>query len=188
VHYLGRAGTRTFGGLKVAYLSGIFAPRFFSEALEAPHNLETSKRAGYFRRAEAEALAKEREVDLLLLHEWPRGLAFGKSSTGAAVPKPWMGNRVAQELIAKLGPPWAFCGHSHLPWAGTVSHKDGRESRVVCLDQATRSEAALFWVEWQGREPMRAGWGASATEAWRRPEPWGADRVPSGLGGQMLSQ
>src|SRR5687768_76284 len=43
VHYLGRAGLRTVKGLRVAYLSGIHAPRFFEQPLKRPTSLDSAK-------------------------------------------------------------------------------------------------------------------------------------------------
>lgn len=74
VDYLGRAGSRQLAGLHVAYLSGIYAPRFFEQPLALPVSRETRKQAGYFRRDEVERVRALRDVDVLLVHEWPRGL------------------------------------------------------------------------------------------------------------------
>jgi hypothetical protein len=182
VHYLGRVGRTSIKGLRVAFLSGIYAPRFFEAPLEAPLDRDTRKHAGYFRKTERDALlaSDQGRVDLLLLHEWPRGLSGRRSpgpGAGTEAPKPWMGNRVATEVVERLSPAWVLCGHSHVPWCGTVDAQKG-QSRITCLDQATRPDSALFWTEWSDGVPVRAGWGIDASSGWQTGDSWGPSNVP----------
>ena len=179
MHYLGRVGVRTFRGLRVGFLSGIFAPRFYEQPLAEPRSKDTAKQAGYFRKAEVEFLWNAPGVDLLLTHEWPRGLFRSPHATEGPSPRPWMGNKLTRELAGRVQPKWLLCGHSHMPWAATMRHSARAPlTHVACLDQAARPEAALFWVEWKGREPQRAGWGTSGAVAWERGQIWEADRAP----------
>src|SRR5262245_37110372 len=67
--YLGRAGTTSEAGLRVSFLSGIYAPTQFEAPLRPPTNPETRKRAGYFRAAEVAALEQTGTCELLLFHE-----------------------------------------------------------------------------------------------------------------------
>ena len=177
VHYLGRVGVKTLGGLKVGFLSGIHAPRFYDAALEAPRTRETSKQAGYFRKREVEALRRTPEMDILLVHEWPRGLFVGQRQPDGKEFRPWMGNRVTQELVTALHPQWLLCGHSHTPWAASVTSEQAT-TRVTCLDQAARPEGAVFWMEWEAGAAVRAGWGISGAVAWEAGQPWNGTRVP----------
>ena len=181
-HYLGRAGVRRMEGLTVAYLSGITAPTQFERPLEAPSTAATRKQAGYFRKPEVVRLVSEAsqvEVDLLLVHEWPKGIV--RRSKGRALRAyrfPWIGSPVTREVLEHLRPSWLWAGHSHVPYATTFHHTGGAVTRICCLDQATRPEASIFWLELEGREAVRAGWGIRGEVAWRRGEPWEDDRTP----------
>ncbi len=177
LHYLGRVGTRAFDGLKVGWLSGIYAPRHVDTPLREPRTAATQKQAGYFRTAEVERLRGARGLQLLLVHEWPRGLF--QRVAGRPV-RPWMGNPFTRDLVQTLRPGWLWCGHSHEALAASLSHPDGTQTRVACLDEARGSDGAVFWMEWQGgAEALEAGWGTSGRVAWRRGEVWGARHTPA---------
>ncbi len=182
VHYHGRNGLRKLHGLKVAYLSGIYAPRHFDTPLLAPTSRETAKQAGYFRRPEAVALEAMGNADLMLVHEWPKGLVTRPK--GVQVPPlrayrfPWIGNPVARQLVERIRPAWLMAGHSHVPFAATLGHSDGSVTRVACLDQAAKPEAAIFWVEWERGEAVRAGWGSSGEVHWQAGAPWSPAQTP----------
>jgi lariat debranching enzyme len=178
LHYLGRVGTRRFDGLHVAWLSGIHAPRYLDTPLREPRTPATQKQAGYFRAPEVEWLRQAQGVDLLLVHEWPRGLF--RRVAGRPV-RPWMGNPITRTVVDTLRPAWLWCGHSHEALAATLAHPGGQQTRVACLDEATAPEGALFWMEWEGGQPLHAGWGTSGRPAWSRGEPWGADKTPGPL-------
>ena len=48
--------------------------------------------------------------------------------------------------------------HKH---AGHVGHREGGETCVVCLDQASEPAGSLVWIEWEGEKAVRGGWGLS---------------------------
>jgi len=173
VHYLGRVGTAVIAGVHVGWLSGIHAPRWLDAPLQAPTTPATRKQAGYFRRAEVDRLRGERDVDLLLTHEWPRGL-FARTP-GKPV-RPWMGNALTRGLVDALQPRWLLCGHSHEQFAATLHHPGGAQTRVACLDEAAEPEGAVLWMEWSEREVVRVGWGIDGHVSWTPARPWGAPR------------
>ena len=175
LHYLGRVGTRAFNGLRVGWLSGIYAPRHVDSPLREPRTPATQKQAGYFRGPEVEWLRQARDIQLLLVHEWPRGLF--QRLAGRPV-RPWMGNALTRGLVDALQPNWLWCGHSHEALAATLQHPGGRPTHVACLDEATASNGALFWMEWEGVVPTQAGWGTSGRVAWRRGEAWEPAQTP----------
>lgn len=180
-YYLGRAGVRQMKGLTVAYLSGIMAPKHFERPLEPPRTREAHKQAGYYRKPEVVKLVAEAkgDVDLLLVHEWPKGIIRrSKERSLRAYRMPWIGSPVTREVMEQLRPSWLWAGHSHVPYAITARY-GGHATHIACLDQATRPEASVFWLELEGREPVRAGWGISGEVAWRRGEPWDDSRTPA---------
>lgn len=183
VHYLGRAGLRTLKGLRIAYLSGIHAPRFYEQPLKRPTSLDTAKQAGYFRNFEVERLLPLRDVDILLVHEWPRGLPQQARDEGLVsdrlLPSNWIGNPITRRLVETLQPRWVLCGHSHKAFAVSLGGDNRRPvSRVVCLDQAARADESVFWLHFEGREAVSGGWGVSGAVAWRAGEPWNMSVLP----------
>jgi hypothetical protein len=148
VHYLGRAGVRELEGVRVGYLSGIYAPRWYELPAEPPGDTVTAwKQAGYFRRADVERLQASAPVDLLLLHEWPRGLAE----------RGWIGNPVARKLVEGLRPQLMLCGHSHRRHEARWS-AEGQEVQIACLDQASEADGALFEMTWERGRFVQGRW------------------------------
>ena len=183
VHYLGRYGTKEVEGLKVVFLSGIYAPKHYDTALIEPTSRETSKQAGYFRRSEVERLLDVQGADLMLVHEWPKGLV-GRPKGPSKLPPlrayrfPWVGNPITRHLVDRIKPSWLWAGHSHVPFAATLGHPDGSLTRIACLDQASRPEGALFWIEWDRGSPARAGWGPTGEVHWTAGDPWTPTQTP----------
>jgi len=173
VHYLGRVGAATIAGLRIGWLSGIYAPKWLETPLQAPTTAATRKQAGYFRLAEVERLRTERAIDLLLTHEWPRGL-FARTP-GKPV-RPWMGNPLTRAVVDAVQPQWLLCGHSHEQFAATLHHEGGVPTRVACLDEAAEPEGAVLWMEWSQGEARRVGWGIDGQVSWSPTQPWGAAR------------
>ena len=173
VHYLGRVGAANIAGIRVGWLSGIYAPKWLDNPLEAPTTAATRKQAGYFRRAEVDRLRAERSLDLLLTHEWPRGL-FARTP-GKPV-RPWMGNPLTRTLVDEVQPQWLLCGHSHEQFAATLHHGGAVQTRVACLDEAAEPEGSLLWMEWNHGQVIRAGWGIDGQTSWTPAQAWGASR------------
>jgi Icc-related predicted phosphoesterase len=173
VHYLGRVGEATIAGIRVAWLSGIYAPKWLETPLQAPTTAATRKQAGYFRRPEVERIRAAQNVDLLLTHEWPRGL-FARTP-GKPV-RPWMGNQLTRSVVDELRPHWLLCGHSHERFAATLRHPEGGQTRVACLDEAAEPEGSVLWMEWGGGQAQRVGWGIDGHVSWTPAQSWGAPR------------
>lgn len=182
VTYLGRSGLRELGGLRVAYLSGIHAPRFIDQPLKRPSTQDTLKQAGYFRAAEVERVMSARDVDVMLVHEWPRGIVQRARELNPAPPRPlpsyWIGNPVTRRLVDTVQPKWLLCGHSHKAFAVVLDEPGRVPTRIACLDQATRPEESVFWMEFEGREALRVGWGTSGEVAWVPGQQWDMGALP----------
>ena len=176
VHYLGRVGTATIAGIRIGWLSGIYAPKWLDTPLQPPTTAPTRKQAGYFRRTEADRLRAERRLDLMLTHEWPRGL-FARTP-GKPV-RPWMGNPLTRAIVDEVRPQWLLCGHSHERFAATLHHGAGAQTWVACLDEAAEPDGALLWMEWRNGQVLRVGWGIDGHASWTPAEPWGAPRGAS---------
>jgi hypothetical protein len=186
VYYLGRSGSKKFGSMHVAWLSGINAPKFIDAPIAEPANADTRKQAGYFRRDEIDRVAAMTGVDVLLTHEWPKGLVARARAEKSGIHRalrayrfPWIGNAHARDIVDRVQPAWLFCGHSHIALATTIHHESGRETRIACLDQAARPDAAVFWLEWNDGRAVRGGWGIDGSVAWREGERWDESKTPA---------
>jgi predicted phosphodiesterase len=181
VRYLGRAGAKTLEGMRVAWLSGIYAPTRYALPRLPPRSQETRRQAGYFRKEDVDRVRADPQgpTELLLLHEWPRGIAGRECSVARAEIRgirqaywPNVGNPHGLPVINALRPSWVLCGHLHVPFATTLWWTDAPPTRVVCLDQATRPEAGLFWLDVREAKVQSAGWGLDPEPTWREGEPW----------------
>ena len=113
LEYLGRAGWRTIGGLRIAWLSGVLSPRAIDRPrLPWPFPPEQAREASYYRRADLAKVAASGKVDILLLHEWPSTMEKARS---AEWPRHWekVGSEPLGELVDNLRPTYVFCGHMH---------------------------------------------------------------------------
>ena len=185
LHYLGRYGTAQLSGVHLAWLSGIHAPRFIDTRLLVPTTPALNKQAGYFRRSEVDAMHAARDVDVMLVHEWPRGLVARVRAEKAGIHRslrayrfPWIGNAITRDVVTSVEPKWLLCGHSHMALATTIEHASGAATHVACVDQAARSDGAVFWMEWSERSALRAGWGIDGAPCWRAGERWDESRTP----------
>ncbi len=180
VRYLGRAGLTVLPeGPRIAYLSGIYAPTRFDRPRVRASSHETSKQAGYFRQEDIATVMSIPSADMVLVHEWPRGIAGRESAVARSGARgirqghwPTMGNPHAAAILASIRPPWALCGHFHVPHAATLPWDDATVTRVACLDQASRAEAGLLWMDWAHGAVQSVGWGTSARPSWTAGDPW----------------
>lgn len=169
IRYLGRAGVVELTGLRAAFLSGIFAPTSYQRPLDVPTNLELARRAGHFREEEVGRVAAAGQVELLLLHDWPRGI----SGRGKGAPPAFWGNAQARSLVDKLHPAWVLCGHQHRAWAAQLG-----PSRIACVGEAEQAATGILWLDVE-RTIQAVGWGLTREPAWRLGEPWDARRAPA---------
>lgn len=107
--FLGRAGVREMLGLRVGYLSGIFAPSFTPTGSRKPRG-RTPKSLGYYLEAELDVVRKHAAgydgLDLLVLHDWPAG-------AGQVLGRKY-GDEWTEALVKELQPTVTVCGYIHL--------------------------------------------------------------------------
>ncbi|WP_068922965.1 metallophosphoesterase family protein [Planobispora rosea] len=142
--FLGRTGVGEVAGLRVAFLSGIYAAR----VTDVPGvRRETAKDRTYYTREEVErvglAAQEAGEVDILLTHDWPAGVA---PRLGAHIGRPEL-----RALCERVRPRWHFCGHMHRPHRAAVG-----PTEVVCLGHIRSGYGALALIEREaGQPPVR---------------------------------
>jgi hypothetical protein len=158
LHYLPNGRAASVGPLTVAALGGTYAPTWFdlapsdlpypghvppAAAARARSRIADDKRR-HFVRAEVEALARLKNVDVLLTHEAPRPfLVDAERSTRAR--RHDAGKTPINQVLAAMQPRLHLCGHHHRFSAGI---RQGVPS--VCVDRVSRSyllvdAATLEW-------------------------------------------
>lgn len=158
-HYLGRVFSGPLHGLSIAGLSGIFSERLhdqprpvFGQAANV-----SLKRWTYFCQADVDRLLRQcsgRPVDVLLLHDWPRGLVTPANLESLRRRNPridvgTVGNEAGAILVEALSPRLVLCGHMHLPLAAMLYCRDRRQVPVRCLASTTEEleSIAIFEVD-----------------------------------------
>lgn len=112
-------------GAKFAGLPGIFSEFMFNNT-----NLPNRPRK-YFSRKDIEAMQNLNGIDILIFHEAPCGIGLKKNNQE-------LGSEIVRELIAKIQPKIAFCGHHHLLHASNIGN-----TKVFCLPQPNRAYMIL---------------------------------------------
>jgi Icc-related predicted phosphoesterase len=142
LHYLGRAGAAQIAGLKVLGLTGIYSETHGNESRPPVEKImETSrKRYTFYNAGDVERVAELGPADILLLHEWPKGLLSGEPPERwqrwlrATQPPEDFGSEEGRLLVDLLRPRYVFCGHMHVAHDGWLDHPGGSTSRVICLN------------------------------------------------------
>lgn len=148
ITFLGRAGRAERHGLRIAALSGIHSPTRYDHPLPADWLARkgTLKEPSYFRRPEVEWLRNSGPADILLTHDWPRGL-IGP-----------FGNPQSRALLETLRPQYHVAGHMHRSTRQTVAHPDGSTSEFVALNQVGMGRRGVLFLEWNGARLREIGW------------------------------
>ncbi|NOK17096.1 metallophosphoesterase [Corallococcus carmarthensis] len=139
-HYLGRVGQVEPRGLRVAGLSGIHREDVFRTArpsLLDPRSV-SHKAFAYFNEEDVDRAMGLRNIDVLLLHDWPSGLIAASDAAAFAhqrrsVSHDTVGNDYARMLVEALRPRLVLCGHMHRAYRATIRHPSGQVSDVACL-------------------------------------------------------
>ncbi|MEO7993322.1 MAG: metallophosphoesterase [bacterium] len=133
LYFLGRATSTEHEGLNICCLSGIYHPKKSHapdrQRMPVTHTAADRKSFTYCVEGEVDSLIELEKTDvpcdILLLHDWPTGLDR----------RPFVGNPLANKLIAAIKPRWVFCGHMHRYHEGTIAG-----SKVVCLNAVKAPE------------------------------------------------
>ncbi|MEM9539527.1 MAG: metallophosphoesterase [Cyanobacteria bacterium P01_E01_bin.42] len=142
-YYLGRVGTVKLAGLKIVGLSGIYKEHLFAQR---PPIAEIDRRsnADYIGFTENEVLQalEFQSADILLLHEWPRGLLTSDSDLDVTDSE-MVGNEYAKMLIESLKPRLILCGHMHRYYRQQIHYSDSTIAQVCCLANTRSGSDAI---------------------------------------------
>ncbi len=158
IHFLGLAGVREIQGLRVAYLSGVYDQAYFALGPRAlppgpihDDDHPAQRSLACFRAAEIEALQGGPRPDVLIVHEWPRGLVRREDHEDGTPHHRHLrfgetGSEIIALLVRSLRPRLLLCGHMHRRYAGQLEHAGGGRTLVHCLGNVGGTEQASLGV------------------------------------------
>uniref|UniRef100_A0A182WI35 Lariat debranching enzyme C-terminal domain-containing protein n=1 Tax=Anopheles minimus TaxID=112268 RepID=A0A182WI35_9DIPT len=147
IFYLGYAGVVDCNGIRIGGISGIFKGHdFLKGRFEFPPYDEATKRSVYHQRQIDVFRLKQLSptVDVMLSHDWPRGITRHGNETQLLRFKPAfrediesnrLGSTPCEDLLRKLQPPYWFAAHLHCKFAALVSHSEGKCTKFLALDK-----------------------------------------------------
>lgn len=134
IFYLGRSGVVQFRGLRIAGISGIFKDRDFCTGYyERPPYDESAERSiNHCREFDYAKLSLlKRTVDIVVGHDWPRGIEHYGDTAALLRKKPdfesdirsgQLGNPASWQLLTTLRPRFWFAAHLHIKFGAIVMH------------------------------------------------------------------
>jgi lariat debranching enzyme len=148
IYYLGAAGVVRFRGLRIGGVSGIFKGYNYRKPHweRAPYDPSSSLRSIYHVRhvdvtrmqslsqeggLDSDASLSQQRLDIMLSHDWPRGIEHHGDLQGLLRKKPFfredirnnqLGNPAYRDLLDHLKPRWWFSAHLHVKFQATVPH------------------------------------------------------------------
>ncbi|CAH8567726.1 unnamed protein product [Dicrocoelium dendriticum] len=161
---MGYAGVVQYAGLRIAGISGIFKQHDYTMGhYEHPPYSESSKRSVYHvRNLEVFRLGQLRHpVDIVLSHDWPRGIYHYGDTKDLLRHKPHFADEVnsdalgsppAEQLLCHLRPRYWFSAHLHCKFAAVVQHCDSTSdqpqiTRFLALDKCLARRDYLQFVD-----------------------------------------
>ncbi|TPX70246.1 hypothetical protein SpCBS45565_g01870 [Spizellomyces sp. 'palustris'] len=149
IYFLGFAGVINFGGLRISGLSGIYKKHDYDAGYyeTQPFNDAHSRSVYHVRKFNVYRLAQiSKPIDIMLSHDWPRGIAFHGNTRALLQMKPFLGGEINTNtlgsypnefLLKRLRPSYWFAAHLHVKFAAIYRHDSGD------APQAPRPEESL---------------------------------------------
>lgn len=150
-HYLGRVGSVELAGLKIAGVSGIYKEDLFLHTMRPPMS-QIGSRANKdyisFTQTEIDQALNYESADILLLHEWPKGII---APDDLKTFHPWrkgsffeqVGNEYARMWVEFLQPKLVLCGHMHKRYRQQISFSSGIATNICCLANVPQVQDAI---------------------------------------------
>ncbi len=165
-HYLGRVGYRRIQGLGLLGLSGVYDGEALERPRPGPNELagRSNKALVGFTDAEVEAAVEAEGVDVLLLHEWPEGVA-------TMTPCACTTTRAFAAAARATPGPGSFCSTTARPWCSAAT--------PTCPTGASwngRTAAAPWSAASARSRTARAQWLCYAWTATQMVAPWRRSR------------
>lgn len=172
MYYMGAASVLRYRGMQIGGISGIYKPHDYELGrFEKPPYDRSTKRSVYHVRNidvyrmkcfAASALAlrsvKDQRLDIVMSHDWPRGIEQHGDSQGLIRQKPFfrseinsntLGSPANEELLQALKPHLWFSAHLHVKFKATVKHATGTQ----CQSNKRRSKSPPAGRKQRGSSP-----------------------------------
>lgn len=154
-NYIGRVGLAKVCNKRILGMSGIFRQQTIQSRPSISRlNLFSNKDYIGFTEQEIFKALEFDPIDILLLHEWPSGIASGYSlAEFNEVNNSEIGNEYFRYLIELLKPKTVFCGHMHVRYETQINFDAGSYSDVYCLANISKGTEsfAVFEIEKFGK-------------------------------------
>jgi lariat debranching enzyme len=152
IYYLGHAGVVTFAGLRIGGMSGIYVPQtyengYFEQQPLQGGDVKTSYR---IRKSAFHKLSLLRKpVDIMMSHDWPRGITRFGDLPGLLKIKGFLRNEIAantlgsapaEQLLNRLKPKYWFSAHLHVRFEALVSHSTQRNPDQIDIQDSSEEE------------------------------------------------
>lgn len=147
IYYLGYAGVVNVNGIRIAGISGIYKGHdYLKGRFEFSPFSESTKRSVYHIRQIDVFRLKQLtpKVDILLSHDWPRGVTnYGntnqllrfKPAFREDIEENKLGSAPCEDLLMTLKPPYWFSAHLHCKFSALIPHEDGTATKFLALDK-----------------------------------------------------
>ena len=142
VYYLGAAGVVRYRGIRIGGVSGIYKYHDYRKARHEypPYDNSTLRSVYHVRNIEVARLKvlnhlqksnSDSAVDLMLSHDWPRGIEQHGDTNGLIRRKKFfrqeiqdnsLGSPSNEELLHSLKPKWWFAAHLHVKFQASFQH------------------------------------------------------------------
>eukprot|EP00727_Mastigamoeba_balamuthi_P011167 m51a1_g6673 putative lariat debranching enzyme (484) ;mRNA; f:207649-209100 len=172
IWYMGAAGVVTFAGLRIAGVSGIFKPYDYARGYDeqGPGLTDESARSAYHTREFetfrlAQLRGSGRLLDVLVSHEWPRGIVehgdaerLFRAKSDFRAERRTLGSPALSVLLEALQPAHWFAAHLHVKFPAVVRHAGtGRLTKFLALDKVLpgRDFMQVLDIEPASAEPLQ---------------------------------
>ncbi|GAX22024.1 hypothetical protein FisN_6Hh271 [Fistulifera solaris] len=162
IYYIGAAGVVRYKGIRIGGISGIYKSHDYQKGRYETFPLDPSALRSIYHVREvdvyrmkcyaqtAKAIRPESPVvNIMLSHDWPRGIEQHGNTEGLLKKKPFFRDEVQQnclgsppneELLQAIQPPWWFSAHLHVKFKATMRHSKEKDVKQETNLQLTPSQ------------------------------------------------
>jgi lariat debranching enzyme len=162
VYYLGAAGVVRYKGIGIGGISGIYKSHDYKKGRFETFPLDNSALRSIYHVREVDVYRLKcyaqtartirpasPVVNIMLSHDWPRGIEHHGNTEGLLKKKPFFRDEVQQnclgsppneELLLAIKPPWWFSAHLHVKFKATMRHSKEKDVKQQHKLQLTPSQ------------------------------------------------
>nr|XP_019536798.2 LOW QUALITY PROTEIN: lariat debranching enzyme-like [Aedes albopictus] len=164
IYYLGYAGVVNVNGIRIGGISGIYKGHdYLKGRFEfSPFNESTKRSVYHIRQIDVFRLKQlTPKVDILLSHDWPRGVTDYGNTNQLLRFKPAfredieankLGSAPCEDLLRVLKPPFWFSAHLHCKFSALIPHEDGEDTKFLALDKCLPKRRFLQVLDIESEE------------------------------------